>query len=36
MAHEIWQELEQETLSNAANLSEDNQVASISYWLCNL
>lgn len=36
MASEIWDELQQGTLSNAANLNEDNQVASISNWLCNL
>jgi len=36
MSNEIWQELEQEIISNAANLNYDNQVASISRWLCNL
>ena len=36
MAGEIWDQLENGTLSNAANLNEENQVASISRWLCNL
>ncbi len=36
MALEIWDELKKGVLSNAANLNEDNQVASISNWLCNL
>ncbi len=36
MATEIWDELKRGVLSNAANLNEDNQVASISHWLCNL
>lgn len=36
MAAEIWDELQQGDLSNAANLNEDNQVASLSRWLCNL
>ncbi len=36
MATEIWDELKKGVLSNAANLNEDNQVASISHWLCNL
>lgn len=36
MAIEIWDELQQGILSNAANLNEENQVASISHWLCNL
>lgn len=36
MSDEIWNQLENGTLSNAANLNEDNQVASISRWLCNL
>jgi Restriction endonuclease BsobI len=36
MAGEIWNQLESGTLNNAANLNEDNQVASISRWLCNL
>lgn len=36
MASEIWSQLESGELSNAANLNETNQVASISRWLCNL
>ena len=36
MAGEIWNQLENGILSNAANLNEENQVASISRWLCNL
>jgi hypothetical protein len=36
MADEIWNELQNNELSNAANLNEDNQVASLSHWLCTL
>jgi hypothetical protein len=36
MAYEIWTQLEQGTLENAANLTAEDQVASISRWLCNL
>jgi hypothetical protein len=36
MATEIWDELQQGVLSNAANLNDENQIASISHWLCNL
>jgi hypothetical protein len=36
MAGEIWDQLESGTLSNAANLNEENQVAAISRWLCSL
>jgi hypothetical protein len=36
MATEIWDELRQGVLSNAANLNDENQIASISHWLCNL
>jgi len=36
MAGEIWNHLENGTLSNAANLNQENQVASISRWLCSL
>ncbi|MBI5303844.1 MAG: restriction endonuclease [Chloroflexi bacterium] len=36
MANEIWDQLESKTLSNAANLNDEGQVASISRWLCNL
>ena len=36
MATEIWNDLTNGTLTNAANPNEENQVASISHWLCNL
>jgi len=36
MAEEIWNQLESGTLSNAANLTEEAQVACFSRWLCNL
>jgi hypothetical protein len=36
MAGEIWTQLENGLLNNAANLNEANQVASVSRWLCNL
>jgi type II restriction enzyme len=36
MAGEIWHQLEEGTLTNAANLTNDNQLASISRWLCSL
>ncbi len=36
MAGEIWSELEDGTLSNAANLNDESQIASISRWLCTL
>ncbi|MCS6939392.1 MAG: type II restriction endonuclease [Roseiflexaceae bacterium] len=36
MAGEIWKQLEQGLLTNAANLNKDDQVASISRWLCTL
>jgi hypothetical protein len=36
MATELWEDLQQGTLSNAANLNDDMQLASISRWLCNL
>lgn len=36
MADEIWQQLADGLLSNAANLNDEMQVASISRWLCNL
>lgn len=36
MAVEIWTLLKKGTLSNAANLTDDDQVASLSRWLCNL
>ncbi|MBI5885602.1 MAG: restriction endonuclease [Deltaproteobacteria bacterium] len=34
MAKEIWAELEDGTLSNAANLTDANQVVSLCRWLC--
>jgi len=36
MAAEIWNELQDGTLDNAANLTGDDQIASISRWLCGL
>lgn len=36
MANEIWRDLQSGELSNAANLNEINQVASISRWLSSL
>jgi hypothetical protein len=36
MASEIWSQLEDGLLTNAANLNEGNQIASISRWICNL
>jgi type II restriction enzyme len=36
MASEIWKLLESETLDNAANLTDDTQMASITRWLCAL
>lgn len=36
MALEIWDDLQRGVLSNAANLNEESQIASISNWLCNL
>jgi type II restriction enzyme len=36
MAQEIWHELEQGTLNNAANLTNPNQVASMCRWLVRL
>ncbi len=36
MAIEIWEMLKQGKLGNAANLTDDEQVASLSRWLCNL
>ncbi|PYS88219.1 MAG: restriction endonuclease [Acidobacteria bacterium] len=36
MAQEIWADLEVGTLENAANLTAENQVASLARWLCNL
>lgn len=36
MATEIWDQLEQGLLANAANLNDPEQVASVSRWLCML
>lgn len=36
MASEIWDMLKTGRLENAANLTDDNQVASVSQWLCSL
>jgi hypothetical protein len=34
MAGEIWAELEAGSLANAANLTDDRQLASLAGWLC--
>ncbi len=36
MATEIWNQLESESLANAANLNREDQVASLTQWLINL
>jgi len=36
MAREIWEMLKRGRLENAANLTDDDQVASVSKWLCTL
>lgn len=36
MSREIWGQVESGVLSNAANLTDENQVVSISKWLCSL
>lgn len=36
MAEEIWHQLQEGVLENAANLTSDDQVAAISRWLCSL
>ncbi|MCZ2248991.1 MAG: type II restriction endonuclease [Bacteroidia bacterium] len=36
MSTEIWNHLESGVLGNAANLNDENQVTSISLWLCSL
>ncbi|RMD72759.1 MAG: restriction endonuclease, partial [Chloroflexi bacterium] len=36
MAVEIWDQLEKGLLTNAANLNDPNQIASVSRWLCTL
>jgi len=32
----IWSELEDGTLNNAANLTDADQIVSLSHWLCDL
>ena len=36
MAQEIWEQLMSGKLSNAANLNETEQMASISQWICSI
>ncbi len=36
MANEIWEHLQDGTLTNAANLNAEKQIASVSRWLCSL
>lgn len=36
MAGEIWHQLQDGILENAANLTNQNQVASVSRWLCGI
>jgi len=36
MASEIWEMLERGGLDNAANLTDENHIASVTSWLCNL
>jgi type II restriction enzyme len=36
MAAEIWTMLQTEVLTNAANLTDDDQIASVTSWLCSL
>ncbi|MBI3652244.1 MAG: hypothetical protein HY231_14580 [Acidobacteria bacterium] len=36
MADELWKELENGTIENAANLTSDEQLAALSQWLCKL
>lgn len=36
MAGEIWDELKSNNLTNAANLNQENQIASVTSWLCSL
>jgi hypothetical protein len=36
MAAEIWEMLNQSILENAANLTDENQITSISQWLCSV
>jgi hypothetical protein len=36
MASEIWEDLEAGELANAANLTREDQLASLCSWLCEL
>lgn len=36
MASEIWALLKRGDLENAANLTDDGQIASVARWLCGL
>ena len=36
MATEIWEMLERGNLENAANLTDEDQIASVTSWLCSL
>ena len=36
MASEVWDQLKRGTLANATNLNDENQIASVSRWLCQL
>jgi hypothetical protein len=36
MAKEIWSSLKRGTIKNAANLTDDHQIASVTRWLCSL
>jgi hypothetical protein len=36
MATEIWTSLERGIFENAANLTNENQMASIARWLCSI
>jgi type II restriction enzyme len=36
MAVEIWDMLEEGEFENAANLTDDDQIASVTHWLCSL
>jgi hypothetical protein len=36
MAAEIWLQLQKGIIDNAANLTDDDQVMSVSSWLCSL
>lgn len=36
MAKEIWNQLENQNLTNAANLTDDAQLSSLCWWICNV